>query len=96
MEANTTPEKELLTRIVRLETKLVRGFAELGIDLDDDNWIQVDRKRKIVYVNTLGRSIKVILKKMERMGAKDYGQEYDLYYNERFFGTIVYDLEALA
>lgn len=96
MDAKERENKDLLTRVIRLETKLVRGFSEMGIDLEDDNWIQVDKKRRIVYVNTLGRSLKVILKTMERMGAKDYGQDYDIFYQNKFFGTIVYDVEQLT
>lgn len=95
MNDNINATKDLLLRIVRLETKLVRGFSEMGIDLDEDNWISIDNKKRNVYINTLGRSLKVILKTMEKHGIKDYGEEFDVYYKEQYFGTIVYDLEHL-
>lgn len=71
--------KELRTRLIRLESKLVRGFEELGVSLDvDRDWLSVDDASNIVYVATLGRSLTVILQEMKARGATKIGQEYEL------------------
>lgn len=71
--------KELRTRLIRLESKLVRGFEELGVSLDvDRDWLSVDDAANIVYVATLGRSLTVILQEMKARGATKIGQEYEL------------------
>ena len=70
-------EKETLSRLVRVESKLVRGFEELGISTDkDDDWLSVDNAARIVYVSTIGRSLMVLLSDMGRLGATHYGDNY--------------------
>lgn len=52
---NNYIEKELMNRMTRIETKLVRGFEELGVNIDKDNeWITVDDDARVVYISTLG------------------------------------------
>lgn len=72
-------EKETLGRLVRVESKLVRGFEELGISTDKDgDWLTVDDAARIVYVSTIGRSLMVLLTDMERLGASHYGENYEV------------------
>lgn len=60
---------DLMKRIVRLETKIERGFSEIGVDINQKNWMKIDDENKIVYIDNLGRALKVIIKKMEFLGA---------------------------
>lgn len=79
MSISRNDNKELRTRLIRLESKLVRGFEELGVSLDvDRDWLSVDDAANIVYVATLGRSLTVILQEMKARGATKIGQEYEL------------------
>ena len=41
-------------RLTRIESKLVRGFEELGVSLDvDPDWMTVDDEENTVYVSTI-------------------------------------------
>lgn len=84
-------EKELLNRLVRIESKLVRGFEELGVNIDKDNeWLTLDEESAVVYVSTLGRSITVLLSDMARAGASKVGKEYDIVHRGDIVGTITF------
>ncbi|WP_411358234.1 hypothetical protein [Pseudidiomarina salilacus] len=83
--------ESLYKRLVRLETKLSRGFEELGICLESDpNWLKVDEKRKRVLLSNEGRSLIVIREAMRRQGAMSVGELYELVYAGAVIGTIVY------
>lgn len=87
---NNYIEKELMNRMTRIETKLVRGFEELGVNIDKDNeWITVDDDARVVYISTLGRSMTVMLSDMTRLGATQYGKDYDVIHRGDLIGTIV-------
>lgn len=65
------------SRLIRLESKLVRGFEELGISLDAQrDWLSVDDASNTVYVSTLGRSLSVIMQEMKAKGATKVGDFY--------------------
>ena len=67
------------TRLIRLESKLVRGFEELGVSLDvQKDWLTVDDMSNTVYVSTLGRSISVIMQEMKARGATKAGDFYEV------------------
>lgn len=67
------------SRLRRIESKLVRGFEELGISTDkNDGWLTVDDDARIVYVDTIGRSLMVMLSDMARCGATAYGENYEI------------------
>jgi hypothetical protein len=84
-------DKELLFRLTRIETKLVRGFEELGVNIDKDNeWLSIDEQSRVVYVSTLGRSITVMLSDMARAGATQVGKEYDIVHRGDVIGTILF------
>ena len=72
-------EQNNTTRLTRTESKLVRGFEELGITTDTrNNWLTVDDDARIVYVDTIGRSLMVLLADMARQGATHYGDNYEV------------------
>ena len=62
---------EVLERLKRIETRVMRGFEEIGVDLYDRNdWLSVDENTHTIYVSTLGRSIQVINNTAKRQGAQ--------------------------
>lgn len=72
-------ERDVTNRLTRIESKLVRGFEELGIATDKrDDWLTVDNEARIVYVDTIGRSLMVLLSDMARAGAKHFGDNYEV------------------
>lgn len=83
-------EQTIEERLVRLETKLTRGFEELGIALESNTtWLTVDEASRIVNLKTDGRSLKVILREMHKRGASSFGEIYQMKMNGRFIGSIV-------
>ena len=86
-----TPHQELMNRLVRIESKLVRGFEELGVNIDGDNdWLTVDDASRVVYVATLGRSMQVLLTDMARKGATHLGKEYEVIHKGNVVATITF------
>jgi hypothetical protein len=84
-------DKELINRLTRIETKLVRGFEELGVNIDKDaEWLSVDEPNRVVYISTLGRSITVMLSDMQRGGATKEGDWYDIVHRGVVVGTIMF------
>lgn len=82
-------ERDILNRLIRLESRLVRGFEELGINIDNDpNWLTVDDGGRIVYVSSLGRSLSVMLTDMARKGATQYGKPYEIVHHGESVGYI--------
>lgn len=87
----TKYERDLMGRVMRIETKLTRGFEELGVNIDADNeWLTLDEEQRVVYVSTLGRSMTVLLSDMARAGAKQVGHVYDIVHRGDVVGTIVF------
>ena len=84
-------EKELINRLTRIETKLVRGFEELGVNIDKDTeWLSVDEPNRVVYISTLGRSMTVMLSDMQRAGATKESDWYDIVHRGDVVGTIMF------
>lgn len=82
---------DLRSRLTRTESKLVRGFEELGINIDTDHdWMSVEEDSRTVYISTMGRSLAVILTDMKRHGAKQTGKVYDLVHKGEVVGTLLY------
>lgn len=89
--SDNSQNKYLEQRLIRLETKLVRGFEEMGINIDSDqDWIRVDEANARVYMRTMSRSMKVLLATMQRLGARRFGEEYKLFVNNNYFGSILF------
>ncbi len=88
---NAPLSKDVLYRLTRIETKLVRGFEELGVNIDQDReWLSVDEENLVVYISTLGRSMTVVLSDMARAGAKSVGQFYSIVNRGEIIGTICF------
>lgn len=81
-------EKRLETRLVRLETKLVRGFEEQGVvtELGAD-WLWVDHRAGTVTIDTLGHSLMAIVKEIRRDGA-ELLPEYTIVFNDSVIGSL--------
>lgn len=87
----TKYERDLMGRVMRIETKLTRGFEELGVNIDaDTEWLTLDEEQRVVYVATLGRSMTVLLSDMARAGAKQEGLVYDIVHRGDVVGTVVF------
>ncbi len=84
-----TTMNDLEQRLRRMETRLVRGFEELGIDLDvDDDWLTVDEPSRTIYVSTLGRSLVVIRREARRRGASTKNKSYEIVHAGNPVGAI--------
>jgi predicted RNA-binding protein with PUA domain len=84
-------EREVMNRLVRVESKLVRGFEELGVNIDKDNdWLTVDDNARVIYVSTLGRSLTVMLTDMGRNGATHVDKEYEIIHKGEVVGTVMF------
>lgn len=84
-------ERDLMNRVMRIETKLTRGFEELGVNIDaDTEWLTLDEEQCVVYVATMGRSMTVLLSDMARAGAKQEGKHYDIVHRGDVVGSVVF------
>lgn len=84
-------EKDVINRLIRLESKLVRGFEELGVNIASrDDWLTVDDATRTVFISTLGRSMTVMLNDMARAGATQEGKVYDIVHKGDNVGTIIF------
>lgn len=81
---------EVIERLKRIETKIVRFAEELGVDTDvNHDWLTVDDDARIVYVSTLGRSFIVMQQEAVKRGATRKGRYYDLVHQGNTYGTIL-------
>jgi hypothetical protein len=84
-------ERDLINRLIRIESKLVRGFEELGVNIvSRDDWLTVDNAARTVFISTLGRSMTVMLSDMERAGATHVGKEYEIVHKGEVVGTVIF------
>ena len=84
-------ERDVINRLTRIESKLVRGYEEMGISLSvDEDWLSVDDASRVVYVSTMGRSLQVILGEMRKQGATQWGKDYDVVHRGEVVGTITF------
>jgi hypothetical protein len=82
-------EAETINKLTRLESKLVRGFEEMGIDTGvDPNWLVVNDEARTLYVATLGRSIKIVHSVAIQRGASQFQKFYDIVHKGDVVGTI--------
>jgi CRP-like cAMP-binding protein len=84
-------ERDVMSRLMRVETKLTRGFEELGVNIDaDTEWLTLDEEQRVVYVSTLGRSMTVLLSDMARAGATQEGKVYDIVHRGDVVGSVMF------
>jgi len=85
-------DKTVERRLVRIESKLVRGFEELGVNIDKDiDWLSVDEPARTIYISTLGRSLTVMLSDMQRNGAAQVGEMYDVVHKGKLVAQLLYN-----
>lgn len=80
---------DIAAQLKRMETKIVRGFEEMGVDTNvDHEWISVDDAARVIYLSTLARSLMVIRKEAPKRGATNFTKPYDLVHQGRVVGTL--------
>lgn len=78
-------EQAVFERLQRIETRLVRGFEELGVKVsDDEDWVKIDHKNYRVVLNGPGRSIRAI-----QLAIKDDGGYAGSYYDVIVGGEVI-------
>jgi len=78
---------DIQTRLIRLETKVIRGFEELGADTNQDpNWLDVEGD--CIHINTMGRSLQVITATAKKKGAQLGKRSYSVLYRGTKVATI--------
>lgn len=74
-------------RLTRIETKMIRGFEELGADTNyDPNWLSVEGGT--IYINTMGRSLQVLITTAKKQGARIGERKYDVFYRDTIVAVI--------
>ena len=82
-------------RLKRIESKLVRGFEELGVGTEvDSNWLSVDNRSKSVTITTMGRSLKVIQQRIKERGASNYGDWHIILFRGDVVANVLFDPPA--
>ena len=83
--------KDLVKRMIRIESRLVRGFEKIGVDLSvEEDWLTVNNERTEVHVTSFGGSFMVMLKTMKENGANRFGQTYDILYKNELIGSMIF------
>lgn len=76
-------------RLQRLETRMVRGFTELGVVVtDDEDWFEVDHVLHSVTVSGASKSIRAIQLALAKSSATP-GEVYELFVGDEYTGTIL-------
>jgi hypothetical protein len=80
--------EEISERLRRIETRVMRGFEEIGVDLyDQKDWLTVDEASKTLYVATMGRSLQVINNTAKKQGAV-VGKLYDVVWRGKALASL--------
>lgn len=87
--AAITHLKRIEDKMTRLETRITRGFEELGIDTyAHSDWLFVDNATRTIHVTTGGRSLLVIAKTAKNKGAELDDHDYHLCLEGDVIGTL--------
>jgi hypothetical protein len=82
-------QTETINKLTRLESKLVRGFEEMGIDTEvDPNWLVVDDDARVIYISTMGRSLKLVHSVAIQRGASQFQKFYNIVHKGDLVGTL--------
>ena len=61
--------RELLSRVQRMESRMVRGFSELGVRVtDDENWFKFNPETGEILMKSPGKSLSAIWVAMRAAG----------------------------
>jgi len=84
----TPSEKELLSRMQRMESRMVRGFSELGVRVtDDDEWFKFNPETNDILLKSPGKSMAAIWIAMRAAGCRK-GITYRVKVQGEMVGTI--------
>jgi hypothetical protein len=74
---------------MRLESKLMRGFEEVGVDTDvDPNWLVANDGQRVIYILTMGRSLKLVRSVVIQRGASQFQKFYRIMHKGDLIGTL--------
>jgi uncharacterized membrane protein len=81
-------EKALMDRLQRIESRMVRGFSEMGVRVtDDDDWFKVNEDTSEVLLKSPGKSIASIWLAMRAAGCRA-GKQYHLKIRGEYVGSL--------
>ena len=81
-------QRHIMERLQRMESRLIRGFGELGVRVcDDSEWFSVDVDQKIVHLKSNGKSLASIELAMRAAGCV-VGDAYELRIGEEIVATM--------
>lgn len=84
-------DKGIQAFLRRIDTRLVRGFEELGVTvIDSDGWFKVDHTKSIIHITSKGKSLSTIQITMRQAGCVA-GQLYGIYFENKYMGEILYE-----
>ena len=87
MSTEEATYRALSERLQRIESRVVRGFEELGVSVTDDDWCKVDNVRLSVSVRTPGRSLRAIRLAIKAAGGYS-GVSYDVIVKGESIATV--------
>lgn len=80
-------DNDLHRMLTRMESRIVRGFSELGVDVQANaDWLTV--VDEMIYVTTLGRSLQAMQQEARRQHALIGSKKYDVIYAGKWVATI--------
>lgn len=80
-------ELDLQRMLTRMESRIVRGFSELGVDVQaNSDWLTV--VDGTIYITSLGRSLQAMQQEARRQGALIGTKKYDVIYAGKWVATI--------
>lgn len=81
---------EMVNRLRRLETKIVRLADAMGIETAaEEEWLTVDDATRTIYVSTLGRSLVAVINEARRLGASHTGDHYEIVTHGKAVGSVM-------
>lgn len=85
---DTKTTMAMFERLQRIETRLVRGFGEMGVKVvDDEDWCNVDIERLEIHLKGLGRNIRSIQLAIASAGGCS-GDYYDVIVDGEIEATV--------
>lgn len=83
--------KDIKKSLLRIETRLVRGFEKMGISvMDVADWFTVDLENKRIYITALSKTLKGVQLAMRDCQCEP-NTPYTVYYNDGIIGTVQYE-----
>jgi hypothetical protein len=91
MNVDNDKLKDIKKSLLRIETRMVRGFEKMGISvMDVTDWFTVDLEEKCIYITALSKTIKGLQLAMRDCGCEP-NTPYTVYFNGGIIGTVQYE-----